>query len=242
MSNLYWHPGKRSPQAFNMFWRVGVEILTAVSTKMVVFWVAAPCSLVEVYQRFRGPCCLHQQGDDSSRHYNPEDSHLHVLKRSKRHGLMFGETAWFSRVSYCHLVRMVFTLDATHSHMFLYNAIGGCVRKYGRLRRSPECRRQRAYGRTVRWRFAPVGLHDVTYYDSMNIIRYNKHDESFCMLIILCPILAIAKCWHPPCDRPMRKSFLHTRPTVLRIAYFCDLKFCLGVFIHFHKCDYSGTR
>jgi hypothetical protein len=27
--------------------------------KMVVFWVVAPCSLVEVYQRFRGPCCFH---------------------------------------------------------------------------------------------------------------------------------------------------------------------------------------
>jgi hypothetical protein len=33
--------------------------------KMAVFWVVAPCSLVEVYQRFRGPCCLHDQGDDS---------------------------------------------------------------------------------------------------------------------------------------------------------------------------------
>jgi hypothetical protein len=32
--------------------------------KMAVFWVVAPCSLVEVYQRFRGPCCLHHQGDD----------------------------------------------------------------------------------------------------------------------------------------------------------------------------------
>jgi hypothetical protein len=30
---------------------------------MAVFWVVAPCSLVEVYQRFRGPCCLHYQGD-----------------------------------------------------------------------------------------------------------------------------------------------------------------------------------
>jgi hypothetical protein len=25
--------------------------------KIAVFWVVAPCSLVEVYQRFRGPCC-----------------------------------------------------------------------------------------------------------------------------------------------------------------------------------------
>jgi hypothetical protein len=33
------------------------------SAKMAVFWVVAPCSLVEVYQRFRGPCCLHHQGD-----------------------------------------------------------------------------------------------------------------------------------------------------------------------------------
>jgi hypothetical protein len=28
---------------------------------MSVFWVVAPCSLVEFYQRFRGPCCLHHQ-------------------------------------------------------------------------------------------------------------------------------------------------------------------------------------
>jgi hypothetical protein len=54
--------------------------------KMAVFWVVAPCSLVEVYQRFRGPCCLHHQGDEaartsetlvnfyqSTRRHNPED-------------------------------------------------------------------------------------------------------------------------------------------------------------------------
>jgi hypothetical protein len=33
------------------------------SRKMVVFWVVAPCSLVEIYQRFRGSCCLHHQGE-----------------------------------------------------------------------------------------------------------------------------------------------------------------------------------
>jgi hypothetical protein len=27
--------------------------------KMAVFWVVAPCCLVEVYQLFRGLCCLH---------------------------------------------------------------------------------------------------------------------------------------------------------------------------------------
>jgi hypothetical protein len=30
--------------------------------KMAVFWDVAPCSLVEVYRRFRGACCLHHQG------------------------------------------------------------------------------------------------------------------------------------------------------------------------------------
>jgi hypothetical protein len=43
---------------------VGFEVLTAVSTKLAVFCVVAPCSLVEVYQRFRCPCCLHHRGDE----------------------------------------------------------------------------------------------------------------------------------------------------------------------------------
>jgi hypothetical protein len=32
--------------------------------KITDFWDVAPCSLVEVYRRFRGACCLHHQGDD----------------------------------------------------------------------------------------------------------------------------------------------------------------------------------
>jgi hypothetical protein len=43
--------------------------------KMSVFWVVAPSSLVEVYWRFRGGCCLHQQGDDE------EDSLLCTRRR-----------------------------------------------------------------------------------------------------------------------------------------------------------------
>jgi hypothetical protein len=31
------------------------------SLKMSVFWAVALCSLVEVYQCFRGACCLHHQ-------------------------------------------------------------------------------------------------------------------------------------------------------------------------------------
>jgi hypothetical protein len=43
---------------------VRFEVLTAVSTKIAVFWVVALCSLVEVYQRFKGPCWLHHHGND----------------------------------------------------------------------------------------------------------------------------------------------------------------------------------
>jgi hypothetical protein len=32
----------------------------SVCMKIAVFWVVGPCSLVEVYRRFRGACCLHQ--------------------------------------------------------------------------------------------------------------------------------------------------------------------------------------
>jgi hypothetical protein len=61
---------------------------------MAVFWVVAPCSLVEVYQHYRGLYCLHHQGDEwiveavqtsetsvnsyqSTRRYNPQHNHLH---------------------------------------------------------------------------------------------------------------------------------------------------------------------
>jgi hypothetical protein len=39
----------------------------AVSAKMAAFWVVAPCSLVEVYLRFRGPCCVHRPDDGGSK-------------------------------------------------------------------------------------------------------------------------------------------------------------------------------
>jgi hypothetical protein len=66
---------------------------------VAVFWVAVRCSLEEIYQRFRGACCLHHQGlfialvmeaaktSETSVNYqtvrrnNPEDSHLHTCRR-----------------------------------------------------------------------------------------------------------------------------------------------------------------
>jgi hypothetical protein len=34
------------------------------SMKMAIFWVVAMCTVVRVYQRFRGLYRLHHQGDD----------------------------------------------------------------------------------------------------------------------------------------------------------------------------------
>lgn len=42
--------------------------------KMTVFWVPAAYSLLEVYQRFRGTCSLHHQGN------HPEDRKQLSLK------------------------------------------------------------------------------------------------------------------------------------------------------------------
>jgi hypothetical protein len=41
------------------------QVLTAASMK-IAFWDRAPCSLVDVYRRLRGACCLHYQGDEIS--------------------------------------------------------------------------------------------------------------------------------------------------------------------------------
>jgi hypothetical protein len=75
--------------------------------KMAFFWVITPCSLVEVYQRFRGTCCLHYQGLNAAceaasnsetlvnfyqttRHYNPEDSNL-LIHNSFRNLSLLGD-------------------------------------------------------------------------------------------------------------------------------------------------------
>jgi hypothetical protein len=63
--------------------------------KMAVFWDVAPCSLVEVYRRFRGPCSIIralmmeaattsetlENFYQTTHRYNPEDSHLHTRRR-----------------------------------------------------------------------------------------------------------------------------------------------------------------
>jgi hypothetical protein len=63
-----------------------------ISLKMTVFWDAAPCSLAEIYRRFRGSYFLHHQNDEAvstsetsktTRRDIPKDSHLHANRRDK---------------------------------------------------------------------------------------------------------------------------------------------------------------
>jgi hypothetical protein len=83
---------------------------------MAVFWVVAPCGLVEVYQRFRGPCCPLHQGAlmmeaarisetvvnfyQAARRYNPEDSHLLTSGRLSLFSKCF-QYHWFDRMKKC---------------------------------------------------------------------------------------------------------------------------------------------
>jgi hypothetical protein len=45
------------PPEIKCVW-VRFQVLTAASMKITIFWDVAPCSLVEVYRRFRGAYCL----------------------------------------------------------------------------------------------------------------------------------------------------------------------------------------
>jgi hypothetical protein len=79
--SIFMPPAKMIPQTSTQM----------ITMKMAVFWVVAPCSLVEVYQHFRGTCCFQHQGDEvastcemlvnfhqNTWHYNSEDSHFHA--------------------------------------------------------------------------------------------------------------------------------------------------------------------
>jgi hypothetical protein len=66
--------------------------------KIAVFWVVAPCSLVEVYQRFRGPCCLHHQGD--------ETTHLHTHRRENLKSYLIICMFAFPIVFFVHLLHL----------------------------------------------------------------------------------------------------------------------------------------
>jgi hypothetical protein len=56
----------------------------ATTLKMAIFWVVAPCSLVEFDLHFRDAYCLHHQGNDCN---NLKDIHFHAChhKNLKSH-------------------------------------------------------------------------------------------------------------------------------------------------------------
>jgi hypothetical protein len=68
--------------------KVGLEILTVVSTQMAVFWVVAPYSLVEVFQHFRGPCCPHHQGNITT-----QKTAIYILSK-------FSRKAWREKITW----------------------------------------------------------------------------------------------------------------------------------------------
>jgi hypothetical protein len=74
---------------------------------MAVLWVVAPCSLVEFYQRFRGPGCLHHQ---TTRRYNPKDSHLHNFQN-------FEKDIYFSIVIIRFILDARFIVKANDIHL-----------------------------------------------------------------------------------------------------------------------------
>jgi hypothetical protein len=56
---------------------VRYEVLTAASVNLTAFSDSALYSLVEDYQRFRGACCLHHQGDQFT--FRKSRTHFYYL-------------------------------------------------------------------------------------------------------------------------------------------------------------------
>jgi hypothetical protein len=101
--------------------KVGFELLTAVSTKMAVFWVVAPCSLVEVYQRFGGPCCLHHQGETLVNFYQTtRQTSIFIQKRVK---LVVGIVVFINRFP-----SFIFLIEAEFA--WLFNSSGSLVQRF----------------------------------------------------------------------------------------------------------------
>jgi hypothetical protein len=98
--------------------------------KMAVFWVAAPCSLEEVYQCFRGPCCLHHQGDESlvnfyqtTQRNNPADSHLHTRRREN----LKSHTVRLNGLIVAHLVKNVPAVYETQRFIIVFTSAHHCT-------------------------------------------------------------------------------------------------------------------
>jgi hypothetical protein len=85
--------------------------------KIAVCWVVAPCSLIEVYRRFRGTCSLRHQGGETSENfyettlrYNPEGSHLHTRRHEnlKSYWCHFHCKKWLQFISSVACFRVMF--------------------------------------------------------------------------------------------------------------------------------------
>jgi hypothetical protein len=60
---------------------VGFEVLAAVSTNMAIFWVVAPCSLVEMEAAWTSETLINFY--QTTRRYYTEGSHLHMKYSNK---------------------------------------------------------------------------------------------------------------------------------------------------------------
>jgi hypothetical protein len=90
--------------------------------KMAVFWVVAPCNLVEVYRRLRGACCLHNQGNSfykTTQCNDPEDSHLHT----RRHENLKSHILQMCSLYFAYFIKFVFHL--LQVYIYIANLISG---------------------------------------------------------------------------------------------------------------------
>jgi hypothetical protein len=95
---------------------------------MGVFWVVAPCGLIEGYQRFRGTSCLCHQGDETTWCSNPEDRHLHIQDHEslKSHMLLCHENKKISSRFLTHVKDLRYTTTWTEQKPGSLQKAGAC--------------------------------------------------------------------------------------------------------------------
>jgi hypothetical protein len=83
---------------------------THVNIKMAAFWVVAPCSLVEIYWRFRAALCLHHKDDVGAMSpwwWRHKVQLKHRWTSTILHGATTQKTAIFIFVAFRHLTNII---------------------------------------------------------------------------------------------------------------------------------------
>jgi hypothetical protein len=240
---------------------VRFQDLTAASMKTTVFWVVAPCSLVEVYRSFGGECSLHYQGvqtsETSVKSYqttwrtNPKGRHLHTFTLNKCTEYF---TVWHHYWNFYILrvksyVSPLWKTDSNYQQATALRKIWVLVSSYAPGRPSDRSSRHRfswfssVFKQILRWfpssKFllhdSPIGGHQITYVSKlcMSKATTSYHSKAFTSTLPLLEGLA-GKVWEPYDKLMIFLTALPPEIKCLSVVFSLHLLFHSFAFVLYH--------